>query len=105
MDGDFGSALRALNFNVPALVSKLKATFAHPFATGKLVTVSLASGATSATAFHGLERAYRGGVVVSSTVAIVLTVDPPTASNAAQQVTVRTDAAAPSAVTIQVLVF
>lgn len=103
--GDFKELLTGLGLNLTALTNKLRAVFAFPLLSGKLVSVTLVSGATTATAYHGLERAYRGGFVVNSSTALALTVDPPTATDAAQKVTVRASAAPGANVTLTVLVF
>jgi NADPH-dependent curcumin reductase CurA len=96
--------LRGLGFgSIGDLVTALRSLFASAMVPGKLLDVSIASGATSGTARHALGRVAKGAAVVGSSAAGAFTVDLVTSST--DSVTVRASSAVGSTVTVRLWVF
>lgn len=101
----FDDLLTRLSLDVTAMANRLREVFESPIVTGRIVSVTIASGATSAQVAHGLGRAYRGAVVVSQSAATELRVDAPTASDVATYLTLRAAAAPGADLTVSLWVF
>lgn len=104
MMGDFPELLRRLQLDISSLANKLRTLFVHPLLAGRLVSFTLAAGSTTATATHGLGRAYLGGFVVGADTALALVLAPPGATSATT-VTLSASVAPASPVTVSAWVF
>ena len=102
MFGGFDDLLRRLSMDVTGFANALRDVFSSTVVQGKVVSVTMLSGQTTATVRHGLSRPAQGGAVISASAAGAFTVDPVTATNA---VTVRASAAVGADTTIRLWVF
>ena len=73
----FGELLRRIRLDVTSLSTLMLKLSLYAPGKGRLVTFTLKSGQTSATALHKLSRAYQGGYVTGSATALALVLAPP----------------------------
>jgi len=63
----FEELLRALSLDLHTLVSRLRTVFAGPLYSARVVSITVASGTTTASAYHGLGRLPNGALASPET--------------------------------------